>query len=45
MTLKRYVGGLKSSEDKYIEATANKDIMKDVLFKNGYANLAFPEKN
>lgn len=42
--LKRYVGGLKSSEDKYIEATANKDIMKDVLFKNGYPDLAFPPK-
>tara|TARA_B100001778_G_scaffold224844_1_gene186583 strand:- start:8704 stop:11199 length:2496 start_codon:yes stop_codon:yes gene_type:complete len=42
--LKRYVGGLKSSEDKYIEATANKDIMKDVLYKNGYDDLAFPPK-
>ena len=42
--LKRYVGELKTSEDKYIEATGNKEIMKDVLFKNGYENLAFPPK-
>ena len=42
--LKRYVGGLTTSEDKYIEATGNKDIMRDVLFKNGYEDLAFPPK-
>ena len=42
--LKRYVNELKTSESKYIEATGNKDIMKDVLYKNGYENLAFPKE-
>jgi len=33
--LKRYAEELQS-EDKYIEANGNKDLMKDVMFKNGF---------
>jgi len=33
--LKKYAEDLQS-EDKYIEANGNKDLMKDVMFKNGF---------
>ena len=33
--LKKYAEDLQS-EDKYIEANGNKDLMKDVMYKNGY---------
>ena len=35
LALKKYAEDLQS-EDKYIEANGNKDLMKDVMYKNGF---------